>query len=259
MNIWIEKSLDLANNSDYYDKLYSVYPIKPGPNRSIEINQILSIEKHFISKNDKGLFLELSKLEKFPIKDSFVALLKKEPNLIDKNPKNLKRICELIYDMGLSKLKEEISEPKETNRQIGPMFKNWLRNGEFCIPKVEFKRFSDNLTEGIMIGTDEEMKKFAKNEFNYLSKKGLDFIAKKNNKFIIGETKFLTDVGGHQNAQFNDAVNLFNSDTAGCTKIAILDGILYIKSGKMYNSIINDYKDKNILSSLLINDFLKSF
>ena len=35
--------------------------------------------------------------------------------------------------------------------------------------------------------------------------KGLDFIARFNGKYVIGEfPKFLTDFGGHQNAQFNE-------------------------------------------------------
>lgn len=29
-----------------------------------------------------------------------------------------------------------------------------------------------------------------------------------NGKYVIGEAKFLTDFGGHQNAQFNDAISM---------------------------------------------------
>ena len=32
---------------------------------------------------------------------------------------------------------EKIIEPKETNRQIGPMFKNWIKKTTFCIPKLD--------------------------------------------------------------------------------------------------------------------------
>ena len=59
---------------------------------------------------------------------------------------------------------------------------------------IEYENFIDTLQEGIMIGTDDQMKQFARDKFKYESNKGLDFIAKKNNKFLIGETKFLTDI-----------------------------------------------------------------
>ncbi len=47
---------------------------------------------------------------------------------------------------------------------------------------------------------------FAKEHLNYKHNKGLDFIGHFNGKYIIGEAKFLIDFGGHQNAQFNDAI-----------------------------------------------------
>ena len=36
--------------------------------------------------------------------------------------------------------------------------------------------------------------------------KGLDFFAKLNETYIIGEAKFLTEMGGHQNNQLLDAL-----------------------------------------------------
>ena len=59
----------------------------------------------------------------------------------------------------------------------------------------------------------------------YNRDKGLDFIARFNNKYIIGEAKFLTDFGGHQNAQFSDAIEIIKSNTEAIN-IAILDGVL---------------------------------
>ena len=56
-----------------------------------------------------------------------------------------------------------------------------------------------------------------------------------NGKYVIGEAKFLTDRGGHQNAQLNDALATISSD-ANAVKVAILDGVCYIeKKNKMYN------------------------
>lgn len=92
---------------------------------------------------------------------------------------------------------------------------------------------------------------------NYYHNKGLDFIGRFNEKFVIGEAKFLSDFGGHQNAQFNDAISTVEAEGVKAIKIAILDGVLYIKgNNKMYRDITTTYANYNILSSLVLREFL---
>ena len=43
------------------------------------------------------------------------------------------------------------------------------------------------------------MKYYAAKNLDYKSAKGLDLVARFNGKYVIGEAKFLTDFGGHQN------------------------------------------------------------
>ncbi len=101
------------------------------------------------------------------------------------------------------------------------------------------------------------MMDFAKAELNYKRDKGLDFVARFNKKYVIGEAKFLTDFGGHQNAQFNDAISTLETKHVDAIKIAILDGVLYIKGrNKMHNEIKTKYSNYNILSSLVLCEFL---
>ena len=258
MNKWTKISIELANKSDYLDQLFAVYPTIPDEKRKIKSEIIEEINKHYHSRNNIKLFSILIKLELFPIKDSYVAFLKRNPDSIKNNPNQIKRICDRIYEMGLKNLFEKIIEPKETNRQIGPMFKNWIKETNFCLPKLDVDDFDKN-KNGIMIASDDQMKNYAKNKFNYNTNKGLDFIAKKEGKFIIGETKFLTDFGGHQNAQFNDAINVFKSGAKNCEFIAIMDGVVYIKRGKLYNSLFNENKNYSIFSALILDQFLKEF
>lgn len=74
---------------------------------------------------------------------------------------------------------------------------------------------------------------------------------------MIGEAKFLTDFGGHQNAQFNDAISTVETEGVNAVKVAILDGVIYIKSkNKMHKLITEDYKEYNIMSALVLRDFL---
>ena len=101
------------------------------------------------------------------------------------------------------------------------------------------------------------MMDFAKEEFGYNHNTGLDFVGRFNGKYVIGEAKFLTDFGGHQNAQLNDAISTVEAKKVNAVKIAILDGVLYIKgNNKMYKSITETYKNYNIMSSLVLREFL---
>lgn len=94
--------------------------------------------------------------------------------------------------------------------------------------------------------------------------KGLDFLAKFNNTYILAEAKFLTDFVGHQNAQFADAISTMKSEFRNTNykvkTIAILDGVLYIKSrNKMYTSISENFNDEDvIISAVLLRDYLYS-
>lgn len=127
MNKWTNLSIEYANQRSYLDDLFHVYPTIPEGIREIDENVWAEVEKAFKRKNNKLLIRELLKLDLFPIKDSYVAYLKRDNTSIDRNPRTINRICGRIYEIGLDKLYEKCSEPKETNRQIGPMFREWLR------------------------------------------------------------------------------------------------------------------------------------
>jgi len=256
MNRWIKESITIANETDYLDKLFQVYPTIQEGKREIDPEIWNNIVKYFRQKNNSKIFSYLCELDLFPIKDSYVAYLKRDKSAINRNPQTIDRICERVYQLTLHELKEKIEEPKETNRQIGPMFKNWVKkNNKFTVLGLE--EFSKSNDDAILDSTDSEMMNYARDNFKYTTDKGIDFIARIGKKFVIGETKFLTDMGGHQNAQFNDAVTLLKSNTVNCIKIAILDGVVYIKRAKLYNSLINELKEYNIFSALLLDKFLE--
>ena len=74
---------------------------------------------------------------------------------------------------------------------------------------------------------------------------------------MIGEAKFLTDFGGHQNAQFADAMATLTDETSSAIKIAILDGVLYIPgNNKMFKDVTKTYGHLNIMSGLVLREFL---
>ncbi|MBF0211383.1 MAG: restriction endonuclease [Desulfamplus sp.] len=257
MNRWIELSIEYANQRSYLDDLFQVYPTIPEGIRDINETAWSNVERFFNSRNNDSLIRELLKFDLFPIKDSYIAYLKRDNSAIDRNPRTINRICGRLYEMGLSKIFERCSEPKETNRQIGPMFKEWLRKKSLGITPVDISEFIANNNDAILDASDSAMMEFARSNLGYTHNKGLDFVARFNNKYIIAETKFLTDFGGHQNAQFNDAIGTVEAKGVKAIKIAVLDGVLYIKTNnKMYKAITQTYKDYNIMSSLVLREFL---
>ena len=75
---------------------------------------------------------------------------------------------------------------------------------------------------------------------NSNSKKGIDFVARINNKYIIGEAKILTTYGGAQTKNIIEAVSIFDCNTNDITKIVILDGVSYFKTNEVqYKRIID--------------------
>ena len=257
MSYWSDLSIEYANQRSYLDDLFQVYPTIPEGIRDVDELLWTNVEKAFKKKDNLLLVSELLKLDLFPIKDSYIAYLKRDKSALDRNPKTTNRIAGRIYEMGIDKVYERCSEPKETNRQIGPMFKRWLQNKSLGLKPVKLEDFLSNKKDAILDASDKEMMDFANASLNYKHNKGLDFVGRFNDKYVIGEAKFLTDFGGHQNAQFNDAIGTIESKNVKAIKIAILDGVLYIKgNNKMFKAITGKYKNHNIMSALVLREFL---
>jgi len=257
MNYWLKLSIDYANQRSYLDDLFQVYPTIPEGIRNINKNLWENIEKAFAKKDNLKLLENLLRLDLFPLKDSYVAYLKRDKTSISRNPETVRRLCGRIYEMGLDEVFNRCSEPKETNRQIGPLFKRWINKKSIGVLPLRLNDFLKSKDNAILEGSDSELKSFAYKYLNYQGEKGLDFVGKFNGKHIIGEAKFLTDFGGHQNAQFNDAISTLKSKEVKALVIAILDGVLYIKGrNKMYRTITTELKELNIMSSLVLREFL---
>ncbi|MBR1923301.1 MAG: restriction endonuclease [Paludibacteraceae bacterium] len=257
MNKWIEYSIQYANQMSYLDDLFKVYPTIPEGIREMDTTKWKNVERAFKSKNNIALIESLLQMDLFPIKDSYVAYLRRDLEAIRRNPQTINRLCGRIYELGITKLYERCSEPKETNRQIGPLFKDWVRSKALGITPVSLNKFVSTTCNAILDASDTQMMDFAREELNYKHDKGLDFVARFNGKYVIGEAKFLTDFGGHQNAQFNDAISTISTQRVKAVKIAILDGVLYIPSNnKMYKAITQTYKNEYIMSALVLRDFL---
>ena len=141
MNHWTQLSKDFANQRNYLDELFSVYPTIPEGIRDIDTTMWDEVENAFNKNDNLKLLNTLLKFDLSPIKDSYVAYFKRDNTSILRNPQTVNRLCGRLYDMGLSKIYEKCSEPKETNRQIGPLFKRWVDKGSLGILPLEVKNF----------------------------------------------------------------------------------------------------------------------
>lgn len=142
---------------------------------------------------------------------------------------------------------------------MGPLFKRWISSGTMGITPVSAEIFASTEENAILDGSDAQLKRYATDNLGYTRlDKGVDFIARFNKRYIIGEAKFISDDGGHQNDQFLDAMTTLHTPTRNnVINIAILDGVLYIPGKKkMYNEITTN--DIPVMSALLLRDFLYS-
>lgn len=257
MNHWTNLSIEYANQRSYLDDLFQVYPTIPEGVRNMSGELWKDVEKAFEKRDNVTLLKSLLKLDLFPIKDSYVAYLKRDKGALNRNPTTADRLSGRLYEMGLDTIYSSCSQPKETNRQIGPLFKRWLKKKTLGLTPVKLDEFMKVKGNAILDANDAEMMRFARQYLNYKHNKGLDFIGRFNGKYVIGEAKFLTDFGGHQNAQFNDAIATIKAKSVKAVKVAILDGVLYIKgNNKMYKDITGKLRNENIMSALVFREFL---
>jgi hypothetical protein len=253
MNEWAKRTVRLAKAKNYLDCLYDIYPNDPVA-RDIEHSILNSLEVYFKEKDCRSLLNKLLDLDKFPFKDSYISFLRIDRTAIDRNPKTTKRICDILFGMGFEKVKEGIIEPKEPNTRRGPQFANWLKSN---FKHTNLDKFVDNKT-GIVFLEDSEKRilDFCNTKLGVGLSKRPDFVAKSNTKYVIGEAKFLSSLGGNQGRGFDDAVKLASNPAGRAYKVAVIDGVVWIQSGSQeYKKI--EHASFYIFSALLLEDFLR--
>ena len=140
MNHWTKLSIEYANQRSYLDDLFQVYPTIPEGIRDINSDLWKGVEKAFKKRDNVALLENLLQLDLFPIKDSYVAYLKRDKEALRRNPATVDRLCGRVYEMGLDEIFSHSSEPKETNRQIGPLFKRWLRKKSLGVEPLRLEK-----------------------------------------------------------------------------------------------------------------------
>ena len=262
MNKWVQKSINLAKSRGYLDRLIEIYPVKESGREKFVEKVSPTLKLLFRQKKCKKLLKELIKLKKegfkFPIENPYIGFLTHYEDAIDNNPKTIRIICRSLFKMSYEELKERMEEQKKASRRMGQMFRKWLRKKFDFLDANEFCKVRNKVV--FLDGGDKFLKKYAQEElkckFGELSK-GLDFVAKiYQNRYIIGTAKFITDFGGSQYNQFNEAISLikYTQSPDNVVKVAIIDGVAWL-GGKMKDILEKLTENEFSLSALLLEEF----
>ena len=261
MNYWTQQSVEFAGQRNYLDELFKVYPLSPNLRRELSHEQIEAVKSAYNSRDNMRLVETLLDTELFPLKDSYVPFLRHDRGAITRNPQTVNRIAGNLYQMGIDAIIEKCTAPKETNRQMGPLFKKWIAGNVIGVPVLNNpEKFSYRSDNCILNSSDSVMQEFARSFLGFTRNKGVDFLARFNGKYIVGEAKFLTDFGGHQNAQFEDALSTLHSfmENHDVIPVAIIDGVIYINNRSKMHEYLITHPEDNIMSALVLREFLYS-
>jgi adenine-specific DNA-methyltransferase len=80
MNIWVEKSIKLANGFGYLDNLHAIYPVNEGLNRNIPLSLWVKIVDNYRAKNNKDITKNFSQ-----IKNYFDSLNQDQTHFVNSN------------------------------------------------------------------------------------------------------------------------------------------------------------------------------
>lgn len=265
MNSWVKQSIMLASQHGYLDKLHDVYSVTDIEPRKIPQSLIEEIVKAHGSDDPLKLVTALLKLNKFPIDDIYVGYLRLDKFAIKNSPKTVERIGKRLLAMQIEDLIKLCKQPKVDNRRMGELFHKWFMSlGYPQLPSDKFGKldtYADNADKKWTIltldGTRKTFRDFVNGKLGCGLEKELDILVKVNGEYVIGEAKYFSGYGGHQDDQFKDAIDTFLLKSQGrATRIAVLDGVVWLDNGS--SMCVKARRLESIaMSALLLPRFLE--
>jgi len=282
LNYWTRKTLDLATNSNYLDRLLEIYPAKLPPGRPLPDN----IRQTIVNLYHEGKYEELAVLlinlkdrnYPFPIEHPYAALLRhlgrrQRYSVIKRNPRIIKELADLLVSIGLNNILRGVERPKDINRTLGVAFKTWV-NKKFTNPlfrvvnEYTLLPTCSNNEICIYAGPDEKIAEFIK---LYLRLKepserffDRDIIAKVKDLYVIGEARFLSTPGGSQSRDLDNTLRFVetmenitrNTTDVKVKGIALIDGVVWFFSSYVKQIMQRAINDRVVMSALFLEEYL---
>lgn len=263
LNEWVKKSLELATSQGYLDRLAQIYPSTIPQRRPLEGDVKKKIEYFYNQGDGENLLRLLFELTKrkhpFPIEHPYASILRQKPQLIEKNQKVFQQLGEIILSMDLEDIIKGCERPADINRIMGSAFRRWLkdyflRQGYIFLPEHQFKI---SHKPAFFDGANSAILNFINRNLHISLKRGRDFLFKLNNKYVVGEARFLSTAGGSQTRDLLETISFVRTAKKYLTAVAVIDGIIWF-----YNPYIRELsklrKDEPAVSALLLKEFLET-
>lgn len=264
-NEWIWKSMQLFHNTPYLDNILEVYNFTlKEPQRLDEVDRRKIVRMHQ-SRNTEELVKTLKELGTFPYDDPVWGILKRIEGCLENNPRQIKRIANNLYEMTAEETVVRLESPPKMSRQMGQMFRNWL------FENFELLEINDFISseEGIYVlsSSEDAALEFLREKYKQEVSKRPDMVAKVDNKYIIGEAKWISGAGGAQTKQVEEVLLFCSKQRGSLTRVGIVDGYPWAQyKDKEKGKVIRNKEAVkiqesayDIVSALLLEEYLKSF
>jgi len=286
VNLWTMKTLKLAEEGDYLDKLLEIYPAGLPPERPLPEDIRKEIQELYEARRYEDLVIRLLDLRHpFPVEHPYAALLRhldrsQRMSVIKNNPQIIKVLAKILASLGPDNIIRGVERPKDINRALGAAFRNWARNKFARTPfkivdeSYQLLRCGRDKEICIFIGSDVEIGSFVRERLRLKEPRkrffNRDILVNVQNTFILGEARFLSTPGGSQSRDLDNVlsfVETMKKISASARNrgikvkgIALLDGIVWF-----YRDYVETIKQRAIgddgvvMSALFLEEYLLSF
>jgi hypothetical protein len=262
MNEWTEKSIEIANMPGYLDRLSQIYPATLLPKRPLDDQAKKCIRTLYGQKKAKELIIFLFGLTRqkhpFPIEHPYASIFRQKPQLIDNNPEVFTELEKIILSMPVEDVIKGCERPIDINRVMGQAFHNWLtKYFQGKVPILAINDFDRYTGRAFLKGRDAEILAYVDQRIGISINRGRDFLYKTENKFVIGEARFLSTSGGSQTRDLQETISFIRNLKGKMVAVGVIDGIVWFNNAYVdLLGMLND--DEPALTVLLLEEYLKS-
>lgn len=232
----------------YFTDLYKIYPPKKLNTRK---DSVFNKEKtvSVLEKEEFDLFEFYAILQEMNLSyncSGFERIILNSyiggENIDDNIKHNISSIVLERYNFDKDKFLYSLIKDSESSKNLGSAFSNFVKKTKYY-KDLSMDLISDD-SIWITTANDNKLKDFVLENYHIKIDKGIDAIARtKSGKILIIEAKLITNSGGAQNLQLNNAIKVGKISKDNIEGIALVDGIIYNNYYKPVHWLEKDFYD----------------